>query len=1234
PESLVALAIRRSLDIVVGIYAVIKAGGAYVPVDPDHPAERIGHILDTANPVCVLSTSRDGFEVPGDRSAVHIDTLDYSGLSPAPVTDADRIARLAPEHPAYVIFTSGSTGKPKGVAVSHAAIANQIAWMLTEYPLGASDVYLQKTATTFDVSLWGFFMPLRVGAQLVVATPDGHRDPAYVAATIRELGVTVTDFVPSMLTVFAGAAAAADLESLRYVFVIGEALPAETVRDFASVCDAGVHNLYGPTEAAVSITYADVTGTEVGGAVSIGRPEWNSRVYVLDSRLRAVPAGVPGELYLAGVQLARGYYGRVDLTSDRFVANPYGDNGARMYRTGDLVCWRANGELEYIGRTDFQVKFRGQRIELGEIETALLAHESVLQSAVLVVQTATGDQLVGYVVPAPGAAIEVDGLREFAAGLLPSYMMPSALMVLDAFPLNPSGKLDRKALPAPVFETREFRAPSTAAEVIVAGVFAEVLGIERVGLDDDFFELGGNSLVATQAAARLGAALDTRVPVRELFEATTVEALAARVQPTAGLGGRTALTAKARPDRLPLSLAQTRMWFLNRFDADSAVNNIPVAVRMSGQLDEAALQAAVADVVARHEVLRTVYPERDGVGSQVILPVGQAVPDITPETVAETDLFARIVEVVTAGFDVTAHVPVRATLLRVTSTEHVLVLVVHHITGDAFSVGPLTRDVMVAYTSRAAGLAPDWAPMPVQYADYALWQREVLGSEDDSSSLISQQLAYWADTLRGLPEQLDLPSDRPRPAVASNRGAGASFTMDADLHRRLGELARANNVTLFMVVHAALSVLLARLSGTEDIAIGTPVAGRGEAALDDMIGMFVNTLVLRSSIESGSSFEDLLGRTREGDLSAFAHADVPFERLVEVLSPERSQARHPLFQVVLSFQNLAPTRFELPGLTLSGVEADAAVAKFDLQVTVSESVDADGAPAGMTAHWIYATDLFDEATVHGFGERLTRILRAVGDDPSTALGDLEVLSGVERADLTTRRGGEAIAARPLGQMLAAAAALDPSATAISFAGHTLAYEELDHRSSRLARLLIARGIGAEDVVAIAIPRSDLSVIAVWAVAKTGAAFVPVDPNYPADRVEHMITDSGAVIGLTVGDKAGNLPAAARWLVLDDVDVLARIHAESAGPLTADELVRPVHVDQQAYVIYTSGSTGKPKGVVVTHAGVANFCEEQRRRYGLSDRTRALHVASPSFDASVLELLLAIGAGGTLVIAPP
>ncbi|MEV0299475.1 condensation domain-containing protein, partial [Nocardia sp. NPDC050710] len=848
--------------------------------------------------------------------------------------------------------------------------------------------------------------------------------------------------------------------SLWRVLAIGEALPAALAQRFLREYPrVELFNLYGPTEAAVSITSHRVSAAD-NLSVSIGGPEWNSQVYVLDARLRPVPVGVSGELYLAGAQLARGYFGRADLTSDRFVANPF-EPGARMYRTGDLVAWNANGELDYRGRTDFQVKIRGFRIELGEIEAALLALPQITQAAVLAKSDPrTGDRLVAYLVA--DTDVDVAQVKSALVAGLPSYMVPSAFVVLDALPLNVNGKLDRKALPEPEFEVQAFRAPSTPIEEIVAQVFADVLGVERVGADDDFFALGGNSLLATQVAARIGAALDARVPVRALFEASSVAGLAVKAEQYAGAGGRRALVAGPRPDRIPLSLAQQRMWFLNRFDTQSAAYNIPVAIRLTGDLDTDALRRAFADIIARHEILRTVYPQTEDGPVQVILSPGQAdVPTLAVRTIGADEVEAAVNELISTIFDVTTEVPVRAFLFEIADAadEFVLAMVVHHISGDGSSAGPLTRDLMTAYVTRANGVAPNWAPLAVQYADYSIWQRELLGSEDDPESLATKQVTYWRQALADLPDQLDLPSDRPRPAVQSFAGGKVELRIDAATHRALAELARSEGATLFMVVHTALAVLLARLSGTEDIAIGTPMAGRGEAALDDLIGMFVNTLVFRTRVESGAEFTELLARQRETDIQAFAHADVPFERLVEVLNPVRSTARHPLFQVGLSFQNLAQAALELPGLTVAGLDADRQLSQFDLHLIVADSYDTDGAPAGIGGFFTYAADLFDRATVQGFADRFTRLLGTIVAAPRTAVGDIELLQAAERDELLVGRNATRHAVdseATLVSLLDASVASDSKAVAlVSDDGAQLTYAELDARVNRLARYLIS-----------------------------------------------------------------------------------------------------------------------------------------------------------------------------------
>ncbi|WP_425343124.1 amino acid adenylation domain-containing protein [Nocardia cyriacigeorgica] len=1279
-ESLVGLAVRRSLDLVIGMYAIVAAGGAYVPLDPDHPAERIAHILDTAQPVAVVTTTRDAVDVPAGIPVLRIDAVDLERYAATPIRSSELLRPVRPDHPAYVIFTSGSTGRPKGVAVTHAAINNQIEWMLTAYPLGPDDVYLQKTATTFDVSLWGFFLPLRAGAKLVVATPDGHRDPAYVAETIATQRVTVTDFVPSMLTVFAAHTPPGSVPTLREVFVIGEALPPETVAAVRAISDAAVHNLYGPTEAAVSVTYWQADGAEQR-SVPIGLPQWNTRVYVLDARLRPVPPGVAGELYLAGDQLARGYVRRPDLTADRFVANPFGA-GERMYRTGDLVVWRGRGDdavLDYLGRTDFQVKFRGQRIELGEIETALLAQPSVSQAVALVVPTALGDQLVAYAVAAPGERIDQQRLRAAVAETLPAYMVPATIVELAEFPLNPSGKLDRKALPEPEFETRAFRAPSTPVEEIVAGVFAEVLGVGRVGVDDDFFALGGNSLIATQAVSRLGAALGVRVPVRALFETPTVGALAATVESQTH-GRRTIeLGSIERPQRLPLSLAQRRMWFLNRFDQDAAVGssayNLPFALRLTGTLDVDALGAALADVVARHEVLRTVYPETPDGPVQVILPPGEGAPVLNVRSVDEADVPGAVYALASAPFDVTDEVPLRAVLLCVqdpssqdrTAAEgtaghgaavasnartYVLAVVVHHIAGDASSMAPLVRDVMIAYAARTAGMAPEWQPLPVQYADYALWQRAVLGAEDDTNSVAAQQIAFWREQLAGLPDVLDLPTDRPRPAVASMAGGKVPVAIDAETHAGLVALAREHNATLFMVVHTAFAVLLARLSASSDIAIGTPVAGRGERELDDLIGMFVNTVVFRTRVGGGATFTDLLAGQRDTDLRAFANADIPFERLVEVLNPPRSTAHHPLFQVGLSFQNVARAELELPGLAVSAVDADLDVSQFDLHLIIGDSYDESGTPTGLGGFFTYATDLFDESTVRGFADRLARVLAAVVQHPDAVVGDIDLLDAAERERVVREWNatehaldGAATLAAILDSAVAAApdrvalVADLPSVPASSGSARsadpapadvaTLTYRALDERVNRLARYLIAQGVGPETRVALALRRSIDLVVAMYAVTRAGGAYVPVDPDQPAERTGYILATAEPLCVLTNAE-AGFDAVAAPVRTLDEL----ALDVFDPAPITDADRLAPLRPEHTAYVIFTSGSTGRPKGVAVPHRAIVNQLQWKTTQFGLTGADVVLLKTAATFDLSVWEFWSAAACAGRLVIAAP
>ncbi|MFC3964490.1 amino acid adenylation domain-containing protein [Nocardia jiangsuensis] len=1236
PEDLVAVGLRRSVESVLAVWAVAKTGAGFVPVDPNYPADRVRHMLTDSGAALGLTVASARAALPDDTEWLVLDdpaTLaELENRPPDAVTQADRVRPVRAEHPAYVIYTSGSTGLPKGVVVTQAGLAGFCAEQRERYGVDAAARTLHFASPSFDASVLELLLALGGGATMVVVSPEVFGGTE-LADVLRRERVTHAFVTPAALA----SVDPAGLDALRVVVTGGEACPPDLVRRWVTPLPDGTrrrfHNAYGPTEATVATNIS--APMLPGEPVTIGAPIRGIAAHVLDARLLPVPDRVAGELYVAGQALARGYHGKPGLTAGRFVADPLGAPGSRLYRTGDVVRGAADGELEYLGRNDFQVKIRGFRIELGEIDAVLTEQRGVDFAATVGHELDSGATvLVSYV---HGDAVDTAVLASAAGQRLPAHMVPAAIVLLDAIPLTPGGKLDRKALPAPVFAAREFRAPSGRLEELVAGVYAELLRATEIGADDDFFELGGNSLIATQVIARLNDALETRIPVPTLFEAPTVAGLALRLVEFTENPVRLALTGGPRPDRIPLSPAQRRMWFLNRFDPESTAYNIPIAVRFRGDLDVTALRAAVADLAARHEVLRTLYPQTEDGPVQVVLPVAQSVPEVEYRTVAPERLPDAVAEVIGTLFDVTAEVPVRVALLAVRRAdglppeEHALAMVVHHITADGSSVGPLTRDLMTAYVARAGGTAPDWAPLPVQYADYSLWQQELLGSERDPDSVAARQIAFWQDELAGLPDQLELPADRPRPAVQSYAGGMVEVRIDAETHRALGELARANGATLFMVVHTALAVWAGRLSGANDVAIGTPIAGRDELALEQLIGMFVNTLVFRTRLELGAPFSDLLKRQRDTDIQVFAHADVPFERLVEVLNPERSTARHPLFQLGLSFQNLAPTTLELPGLAVSAVDFETAISQFDLHWMIGDAYDSDGAPAGIGGVVTYATALFDEFTVRGFVDRFLRVLRAVAQAPETPVGDLPLLQQHERDRLLLARNATAHPVDPAATLVSlfdATVAEHPAGTAlIGPAGSTLDYAALGARVNRLARHLISLGVGPEARVALALPRSVELVVAMYAVAVAGGAYVPLDPAQPAQRTGHILSTAAPICVLTdlaTGFSTPDAPV----LVLDDL----RLDGYDDGQVRDAERLAPLHPANTAYVIFTSGSTGRPKGVAVPHGAIVNQLLWKRAEFRLGAEDAVLLKTAATFDLSVWEFWSAVVCGGSLVIA--
>ncbi|MBP0455850.1 amino acid adenylation domain-containing protein, partial [Kitasatospora sp. RG8] len=943
---------------------------------------------------------------------------------------------------------------------------------------------------------------------------------------------------------------------------------------------------------------------------------------------------------VAGAGLARGYVRRAGLTAERFVACPFAAAGERMYRTGDVARWTADGRLVFAGRADEQVKIRGFRVEPGEVRQALGAAPGVAQIAVVVREDTPGDKrLVAYAVPEVGQ----DGgelaalVREFAAERLPAYLVPSAVVVLDALPLTVNGKLDRKALPAPAYAAGVGRGPADAREELLCQAFAEILGLPAVGVEDDFFALGGHSLLAMRLVGRVRTVLGVELSVRALFEAPTPAALAA-VLGQAGTG-RTALARQERPERVPLSFAQRRLWFLGELEGPSATYNTPTALRLSGALDREALAAALRDVLGRHEVLRTVFPAVDGEPHQRILAVEEAGFRLRTVEVTAAELDAAVRDAAGRPFDLAAEIPLRAQLFVLGPEEHVLLLLVHHIATDGWSTAPLARDLSAAYTARLAGRAPDWAPLPVQYADYALWQRELLGAEGAQDSVLAGQLTYWRSALAGLPEELELPADRVRPGTASHRGHQVAVDVPAGLHERLRELARERGVTLFMVLQSAVAVLLNRLGAGEDIPIGSMVAGRTDEALDDLVGFFVNTLVLRTDLSGDPTFAEVLERVRERGLDAFANQDVPFERLVEELSPARSLARHPLFQTMLTMQNTGSASLALPGLRAGAVPAGPAAGKFDLDLSFGELLDAEGAPAGLHGVLIAAADLFDAGTARRLADRLVRVLAALAEAPDAPVRSIRVLDPDEHRQVVEEWNTTARAVPPstVAGLFAAQVARTPQAVAVVLGDTELSYAELDARANRLARLLIGRGVGPESVVAVLADRSVELVVAFLGAWKAGAACLPLDPAHPAERIALMLADTSPVCVLTTTANAGSVPGPAPQapglpvLVLDGPQLAAELAGCDPAEVTDADRTGALSPEHAAYVIYTSGSTGRPKGVVVPHTGVAALRRTQVERFAVDGASRVLQFASVGFDGAVFEILLALCNGARLVL---
>ncbi|MBV8202815.1 MAG: amino acid adenylation domain-containing protein, partial [Acidobacteria bacterium] len=1330
PETPVGIAVERSLELMIGLVAILRAGGAYLPLDPSYPRERLAFMLGDAAqggggdaaPV-LLAQRRLAERLPAPAARiVWLDELGrQAGPGPAPeagtapeigepppaATPPAGTTQVVPENLVYVIYTSGSTGRPKGALNSHRAVVNRLLWMQETYGLSPADRVLQKTPISFDVSVWELFWPLLAGATLVVARPGGHQEGDYLVKLIAEQAITTLHFVPSMLQVFLATPGAGALPSLARVFASGEALPAELARRFhQQLAGPELLNLYGPTEAAVDVTaWRCEPGSELP-AVPIGRPVANSAIHLLDPALRPVPLGVPGELYIGGVQPARGYLRRPELTAERFVPDPLAaaEPGARMYRTGDLARRRPGGEIEFLGRLDHQVKLRGFRIELGEIEAALAAVAGVREAAVLVREDGqSGRRLVAYLagdrqaIPAP---IE---LRAALLRSLPEHMVPAAFIALDALPLSANGKLDRGALAAIADSAPRaggYVAPRDPIEQLLAGIWEELLGRQPIGVHEDFFAMGGHSLLATQVVSRLLGVLQVEVPVRRLFEARTVAAFAAVVEQARAAAAGTAWPAGlalrpagppartggdgGRGEEAPLSFAQQRLWFVDQLEGGSVAYHMAFGVELTGELGEpevTLLRRTLTEVVRRHQALRTRFASTPGGPVQIVEPpAAVAVPVVClaalPEPVREREAHRVTAAGARRPFDLGVLPLMRNALLRLTPRLHRLLATQHHIISDGWSAGVMLREVAVLYSAFRRGLPSPLPELPLQYPEFARWQRRWLQGE-----ALEAQLAYWRGQLAGAPRQLELPTDRPRPLQPGRRGGALKIDLDGGLSERLAALSRHEEVTLFMTLAAAFGLLLGRHANQEELLLGTPIANRNRHETEALIGFFVNTLVLRVDLAGGPAFTELLRRVRDAALGAYAHQDLPFERLIEEAAAGRGHdpRQAPLVQAVLALQNAPLEAFELLGLGSRILTVPTGRVKFDLTLSLGMR---DGRLTGTLE---YDGELFDAATARRLAARCETLLAAIAADPGSPIHELTLLSPAERHQLVREWGDAAIPFPPLrggrgrplpfasttgfgeagatagGEVAAPAVSLPelferqvrraPGARAVSWQGEELTYGALNRRANQLAHRLRELGVGPEERVGLCIERSLELVVAVLGILKAGGAYVPIDPGYPPERRSFIAADAGLRVVVGTAAALGDLPAAAAAVALDaEAADLARRpgHDAPAPPAPSEGSAGPAAAAAAtaarataahgggaaaAYVIYTSGSTGKPKGVVVTHANVIRLFGATWPWFGFGAGDVWTLFHSYAFDFSVWEIWGALLYGGRLVVVP-
>jgi amino acid adenylation domain-containing protein len=1238
PEVLVGLCVERSVEMVVGLLAVLKAGGAYVPLDATYPTERLMFLLQDSQVVVLLTQERLCLQLSEYQGKILCLDTDWQLI--AQQSEANLRPGVNEKNLAYVIYTSGSTGSPKGCMITHGNLLNiYYAWAEIYGLLIAPTCHLQMASFSFDVFSGDVVRALCSGGKLVIAPRELLLESEQLYQLMCKEGVTHAEFVPAvlrrLLQYLEGQQCVCDFMQ---VLVVGSDSWYDKDYERLRCCfsaDTRLVNTYGVTEATIDSTYYDGSLEDWQGdrQVPIGRGFANTRLYVLDQHLQPASPGVQGELYIGGAGVARGYLHRPELTDERFLPDPFNDEpNARLYKTGDLVRYLPDGNLEFLGRLDHQVKIRGFRIELGEIEAMLTQHPAVREAVVVARENIAGDKrLVAYLVATQSPAPLPGELRSYLQERLPYYMLPAAFVSLDAFPLTPNGKIDRNALVVLDEGTHEidagYVAPRTSIEELVVAIWIEVLGKKHIGIYDTFWELGGDSLLATLIASRIREIFHIELPLRLLFNTATVAGLAEHIETCIQIASgspTSTILPLPRERSLSLSVAQQRLWFLEQLVPGTTIYTIPLAFQLKGMLNTTILEQSLNEIVRRHEALRTSFTIVDGHPVQVIastLQLKLAQIDLRGSFAEEqgAEVSGLIAREIAVPFDLRRGPLLRASLFQLEKQEHVLLLSMHHLISDGWSVGVFLYELAVLYQAYVQGKPSPLPDLSLQYADFAIWQRQRL-----ETGMLDSQLVYWKKQLEGIPALLQLPTDHPRPTLQTFRGAAVSIHLPYLVTATLKTLAQQQEVTLFMTLLAAFQVLLFRYTGQEDIVVGTPIAGRTHRQTEELIGFFVNTLVLRTNLSGNPSFRDLLKRIREVALDAYAHQDVPFERLVEELQPKRDLSHNPLFQVLFVLQDASAEILDISELYVRSFPVEKATVQFDLTLELMETSE------GVRGWLEYNTDLFEAATITRMADHLQTLLENIGQTPDLPIGELPLLTESKRRQLLIEWNATETD-YPEGQcihhLFEAQVEHTPGALALIFEEQQLTYHELNTRANQLAHYLQTLGVGPEVPVGLCMERSVEMVVGLLAVLKAGGAYVPLDPAYPSKRLAFLLQDSQMSVLLTQEQLRTRLPEhRAREICLDtDWERIAKQSQTNAKS--------KVKAENLAYVIYTSGSTGQPKGVQVNHGNLLNLIYWHRRAYRITAHDRATQVTSPAFDATGWEIWPYLAAGASVYFPP-